>query len=195
MDSLNDIRKTWLRADTGSLPNTEKMLQFARNYQTKQAMKARGLMVLLMVLLATLIWVLVDYDSRLWSTKIGISLMFIALLIILYSTLRVFRRVRALPKYTNEAFLKYLKQEQIRLFIFQKRTQVIGFALASAGLLFYIFEIWYNNATQLTVAYFVTIAWIIGMWSFVRPYALRRKRKALAEAIEKLETVSAQLKR
>jgi len=145
-----------------------------------------------LVLFIVMVWVLINYKSSLIITRIGEALMLAALIIFLSLRFKSLKRVAAFG-YTNEAFLQYLKQEQIRLMNYQKNTQVIGFSLASAGLLLYLYEGLHADTSKMIIGYSLVLAWIAVMWFVVRPLSMKRKIKSLDDKISALEKTVAQL--
>lgn len=193
MDSLNDIKKMWLTANTDTLPKADEVIKTIKKYRLKHAIKNCILVMVTLILIATMCWVLVDYKSNLLVTRIGEAFLFIAMFILFGSTTSSLKRIAMHRNFSNGEFIRFLKQEQLRQIAFQKRTQVIGFAFASVGLVLYLFEAVYKNTIQIIVVYGLTLIWIVVCWTVVRPRAIKRKTKKLAETIENLERLSAQL--
>ena len=110
----------------------------------------------------------------------------------MYRSLTGFKRNAAVFTSTNEAFLKHLKREQTLLFNYQKKTQVIGFLLAAAGLLLYMYETIYNRY-NLWIAYLITIAWLAIMWFIVRPMTGRKAADKLTDKIHSIERLAVQI--
>jgi hypothetical protein len=193
MDSLNDIKEMWLTANTDTLPKAGEIIKIIKKYRLKHAVKNGILVLVTAILVATMCWVLIDYKSNLPVTRIGEAFLFIAMFILFGSATSSLKRIATRKNFSNEEFIRFLKQEQLRQIAFQKRTQVIGFAFASAGLVLYLFEAVYKNTIQMIVVYGLTLIWIFICWTIVRPRAIKRKTKKLAETIENLERLSAQL--
>ena len=194
MDILDEIKQTWLSASLETLHSSDAILKTIKQYRQKQMRRRIGVLLFTVILFVTMIWVLVDYESQFISTRVGEALMFMALFIILSIGLKALKRTTAFNVYTNEAFLQHLKQEQFRLMEFQKRTQVIGFGFASAGLLLYMYEGVYDDSYRFIIGYSLVIIWIAVMWFIVRPLSFRRKNIILTKKIESLEKISAQLR-
>lgn len=192
MDNFDELKRAWLSAPVDELPPPAAMIRSLKQFQQKQLLKSIGIVLLAVVLFATMIWVLINYHSFLITTRIGEALMLAALIIFLSLRLKSLKRVASF-KYTNEAFLQYLKQEQIKLIKYQKTTQAIGFSLASAGLLLYLYEGLHEKTSTLIIGYSLAIVWITVMWLIVRPLSMKRKEKALNDKIKALEKIVAQL--
>ncbi|HEV7621985.1 MAG TPA: hypothetical protein VGO09_09635 [Flavisolibacter sp.] len=193
MDNLNDIKNTWLRADVNTLPKAEAVVKAIKNYRLMIVVKNSTLIVLTLVMLGTMCWVLFAYKSGLVTTRIGEACFFMAIFILLVTNTNSIRRIQSRKNYSNEAFLIFLKQEQLRQINFQKRTQVIGFALGSIGLVLYIFELVYKSTIFMAVGYSLLLLWLLVCWFILRPKAIKRKNDKFMETIRTLERLSNQL--
>jgi glucan phosphoethanolaminetransferase (alkaline phosphatase superfamily) len=193
MDSLNDLKQVWLTASVKALPDAPGMVRSIKRYRAKKLAVTLWLLLFVVVLLATMIWVLIDYKSTLVSTRIGEAFMLIALMMMLLVAIKRLRRASAFKDYSNQSFLQYLKQEQVAFFAFQNSTQRIGFAIASAGLLLYIYEGVSRQTMYLLIGYSWCVGWICLVWFILRPIAVRRKTKKLGNRIAELEKIAHQL--
>jgi uncharacterized membrane protein YfcA len=193
MDNFNDMQQLWRTVDTSLLPETAGIIKTIRQYRRKHTIRIVAFIMAALAMLAAMIWVLFAYRSNLLSTRIGEACFLLAILILLANNANSLRRISARNN-NNADFILFLKQEQLRLVHFLKRTQVIGFALASVGLLLYLFESVYREKalTMLTV-YFLATAWLLFNWFVIRPRAMRKKMQKLKDTIQKLEELSSQL--
>jgi hypothetical protein len=193
MDSLNDIQKIWLTTNMATLPKADEIIKTIKKYRLKHAVKNGVLIALSMLLIAAMCWVLFDYKSNLLVTRIGEACLFIAMFILFGIGTNSLKRIAAQKNRSNAEFISFLKQEQLRQIAFQKRTQVIGFAFASVGLLLYLFEAVYKDTLQMLVVYGLALIWIFVCWFIIRPRSIKRKTEKLARTIENLERLSIQL--
>ena len=193
MDNFNDIKKIWLTANVSVLPKADEVVKTIKRYRFKHGIINGALILFTMIMVAVMCWVLFAYKSHLLVTRIGEVFFFIAMFILLGTHVKSLRRISTQENYSNDEFINFLKQEQVRQISFQKRTQVIGFAFASIGLILYIFEMVYHHTVVLIVAYLLTGIWIAVSWLIIRPLSIKRKTKKLTETIEKLERLSTQL--
>jgi hypothetical protein len=193
MDSMNDIKQIWLSTDTTKLPKADELLRTVRRYRLIFILKSIAFGLLILILTATMVHVLINYKSQLPSTRVGEGLMITALLILWSVSFKSLRRIPVRGNYTNKQFIEYLKKEQQIHAGFQKRTQGIGFIIASSGLLFYLYEGIYLFAGQLIIGYSLALLWILGCWIILRPRMIKRMNKRLSDTIGKLEKLSSQL--
>ena len=193
MDNFNDIKKIWLTANVSALPKPDEVVKTIKRYRFKHSIKNAALILFTLIMVAVMCRVLFAYRSHLFVTRIGEAFFFIAMFILLGTNAKSLSRISTQKNFSNGEFISFLKQEQLRQISFQKRTQVIGFAFASTGLLLYIFEGVYQNTVMMIVAYLLTGIWIAVCWFIIRPLAIKRKTKKLTGTIEKLERLSTQL--
>ncbi len=194
MDNLNDIKQIWMSADVDALPKADEVLRTIRQYRLKQVVKAVALLVTCLLLLATMVWVLFDYKSHMLVTRIGEAFMIGAIFMMLAISYRSLIRLSTGKNFNNDQFLSYLKEEQLRCIAFQKRTQRIGFAMATSGLALYIFEMASKNLLRMLAVYLALAIYFVFVWRVIRPRAMGRKAAKLDETIKKLEKLSIQFK-
>ena len=193
MDNFNDIKKIWLTANVSALPKPGEVVKTIKRYRVKHGIRNGALILFTLIMVAVMCWVLFAYRSNLLVTRIGEAFFFIAMFILLGTNVKSLSRISTQKNFSNGEFISFLKQEQVRQISFQKRTQVIGFALASTGLLLYIFEMVYQHTVMMIVTYLLTGIWIAVCWFVIRPLSIKRKTKKLTGTIEKLERLSTQL--
>jgi hypothetical protein len=192
MDNLNDIQKIWFTANVNELPKSGEVVRTIKNYRTAQVIRTVFVILLSLVLGAVMVHVIFFYQSVLFVTRMGEALIFIAILILIMTNLVSLKRISGRKDFTNQEFINYLKQQQQRQIQFHKKTQAIGFALSSAGLLLYFFEVVYQRWVLMIVAYLLLILFILACWFILRPIAAKRKTKKITETISKLENISNQ---
>jgi hypothetical protein len=192
MDNLNDIQKIWFTANVNGLPESGEVIKTIKNYHTRQFMKTLFLILMSLVLGSTMVYVVFFYQSTLLTTRIGEACILIAIFILLVTNIILLKKIPGRKDFSNNEFVNYLKHEQQRQIQFHKKTQAIGFALSSAGLLLYFFEMVYRQWVLMIIAYLLLILFILICWFIIRPASLRKKTKKLQGTIEKLEIISNQ---
>jgi hypothetical protein len=192
MEHFEEIKQIWLSTPS-TLPGAGEIVRWIKRHRLKETLKIAGLILFTLLLIALMCWVLYDYKSKLLVTRIAEACFFIALFIILVAKTTSLIRILNWKNYSNQAYLIFLKQEQTRRAAFQKTTKIIGFSIASLGLLLYIFEMLHTNFTRMVIGYLISILWIAGSWFIVRPIAIKRSNKSLTDTIKKLEILSEQL--
>jgi hypothetical protein len=193
MDSFDDIREIWATAKTSELPNLNEVLKTIKGHQVKHKLKSIAVIIATLFLVMVMIWVVFFYKSSMLTTRIGEGCFFIAMFILIGANVTSLRRAAKVKNCTNEEYVRYLKTEQIQLATFIKKTQAIGFAIVSIGLLLYVFEFVYKNNFSILLSYLIVTLYILLAWFVIRPIATRKKTKRLNETIEKLEKLANQL--
>lgn len=194
MEDLTDIKRIWTDMPDRRVPDFRQISRAVKSYRMQTMINTAGLIMLMLVLALTMVWVIVDYNSQLLSTRIGEGLMISAIIIMLSHTVKAMRHLTSATNLSNDDFLRFLKKEQVGLFQFQKRTQRIGFLIASVGLLLYLYEGVRTATATLLTAYSLVLIWIAVAWFIVRPRVVKRKMARLDERIRDLERISEQIK-
>jgi peptidoglycan/LPS O-acetylase OafA/YrhL len=190
---LNDLKKVWLSADTGSLPGAADMVRMIRKYRSSNLAKKIAMTIIAAVLTALMVFVVFSYKSVMLTTRIGEALIIMAGLLLIISNARSLGRLHRVKDHTNKEFLSYLMQVQRNRLKYYKTTQVAGLLLASSGLLLYIYEAVSANLLLLCVAYVALAAWLYVNWFVIRPRAYRRQAMKLQATIDKASSISKQL--
>jgi uncharacterized membrane protein len=174
-----------------SLPGHSEVRRTIKNYQSVQIAKKICVLIFSVVLLATMIYVIFFYKSTMLATRLGESLMVIAVLIVLFSNAKSLKKTTS-SEWNNQQFIRYLKEVQQRKIQYQKRNQVLGILISSIGLLLYIYEGVHNNWLTLIIGYSSVLGWIGFCWFILRPLSIKRKSKKINVIIQKLESISSQ---
>ncbi len=193
MDNFNDIKQIWLTAKVDNLPKASKVVKAMKRFRIKHILKSGSLIIVAILLGVIMVWVMFDYQSKLLVTRIGEILIILPIYIILYINSSSLIRLPNWKNCSNEQFILFLKNEQIKLISFHKRAQLVGFALVSIGLLLYLFEFARQQIILMVAIYLLALIWLAICWFFIRPIMTKRKIMKLNETIEKLENLSMQL--
>ncbi|MDF3077760.1 MAG: hypothetical protein K0S09_1649 [Sphingobacteriaceae bacterium] len=192
MEAFNDLQQLWLSTSVKALPHSGELLKTIRAHRRKAMLTSAAAMAFGIVLLAVMVWVLFAYKSAYITTRIGEACLLLAIGIFLAAKFTIFKKALNSSSYSNANFLKALKDDQLSLLTSLKRMQGIGFAFASSGLLLYVYEEAAKNS-HVVLALSLVAAWLALNWFVVRPFALRRRLKKDAEAIQRIEQIINQL--
>lgn len=193
MDNLTDIRTIWLQADTTILPDTEEMVGTIKKLRGKMLLKQAGLILGAFVLAAIMLAVALINKSQMVTTRFGEVCVIIAALILVITNIGSLKRAYKTKDCTNEAFIKYLKQVQLNRIYYYNKTQVVGLAFCSVGLLLYLFEFVSKNPLLALFAYTGMILYLLVFWFIVRPRTYNRQKKELDDKLTRIEILSKQL--
>jgi hypothetical protein len=193
MDSFNDLQEIWRAADMTALPGTSEMMRAIRKYSRKMLIKKVALVTLGLALAAGMVAVVFLYKSIMLTTRIGECCILAACLVFVWANLGSVARAFRLKDYSNRDFILYLEQLPANRLHYYRGKQVLGLALASAGLAFYFFEPFHNNIPLAVIAYSLLAAYVFLMWVVVRPRAFRRQQRKLEETINRMRRLADQL--
>src|SRR6476646_3262998 len=137
MNNLDELKQIWLSTGLEKLPKSGEIVKAIKRHHRKEALKKASLILFTILLVLIMCWVVFDYRSRLLATRIGEVCMFIAMFIFLAANAISLVKMSARVQYSNEEYINFLKQKQLQQYRRTKKTQLIGFLFASAGLLLY----------------------------------------------------------
>lgn len=193
MDNFNSIKEIWLSAKVAELSETDKIVRIVKRHRLIFFIKKMGVVFMAVALLGVMIWVIVDYDSALISTRIGEVCMLTALLVLLGANMRSLWKMPLSKDITNKQYINFLRDEQLRQISFKKTIQRICWGLSCIGLCLYIFEMVSKNIVEIIASYALVTAWILFCWFVIRPISIKFNSRKMLNIIEQLERLSIQL--
>ena len=193
MDNLTDIKKLWLTAKTGSLPEAGEVVRMAKRFRNQKLLKKMMVIAAGLVLTGIEVLVVFTYKSNMLSTRIGEAFIIIAGTILIATNTNSIGRFYRFRDFNNKEFIAFLEQTRVNQIYFYNKTQLIALAFCSAGLLLYLFEGVHQNLVLSIAAYGFIVAWIFVLGFIVRPKMFKKQTKKLDEIIKELEKLSKQL--
>ena len=196
MDNNNiDFKDLW-KKQTISQPNIEDLM--ARLKQFKKA-SLRSLLktnILLFATSAFILFVWYYYQPQFISTKIGIVLAIVAMVMyvsVYNGLLNIYKDIDATQ--TNQEYLQKLILIKRKQQFMQSTILSWYFVLLLTGICLYMYE----YAIRMTVfyalvTYGVTLLWIGLNWFYIRPKQIKKQQEKINELIAKFEDVNEQLK-
>jgi len=192
MDNLNDLKELWLSADTSALPGTGEMMQAIKKYRSTGLKKKIAVVSLAAFFTAMLVLVVFIYHSAMISTRIGEACMITAGMILIYTNTKSLRRLYNVKDHSNKEFIQYLQQVQVNRIYYHNKTQVVGFAFVSVGLLLYTYEGVHNILWLFIAAYSFLIAYLLIAWLIIRPRAYKRQAIKMEATMAKMKHLADQ---
>lgn len=193
MDNLDDLKKIWLRADTSALPNADQIVAIIKKYRNQKLLKKALLITTALLLTGVMVLIFFKYTPVMLSTRIGEACIIAAGAMLIYTNTRSLSRIYKLRNCTNREFIRHLEQAHAnRLFYYQK-TQVLGLALTSVGLLLYEFELVYQSLVICILVYLVMVIWLLIVWLVIRPKAFKKQQEKMKATFNKIEILTKQL--
>ncbi|MDQ3110305.1 MAG: hypothetical protein M3R17_10450 [Bacteroidota bacterium] len=194
MSSEIDFKKLW-QEQSPEIPSADAVYKKAD--QLKKSVRNKSILGVI-TLLGTMVFILYiwfNFDMQMITTKSGISLVILAILLGVVSFSRtIFSITEKNTDYNNSQYLAQLlklKKEQEHL---QTTIMTIYFIVLSAGIFLYMIEP--SSRMSLTgqlIAYGLTTAWIAFNWFYVRRVAIKKQQAKINEVIGNLEKLKSQL--
>lgn len=194
MDNLSELQKVWHSASTDNLPQAGAMVRMVKRYRIRKLLRAVWVIAVVLFSLVFLVLKTVDYRSAMWTTRLGALFIVLAGLALIVAKLSTFVRFYRLKDCSTKDFILFLERTRERQHFFYKRTQVVCFAVCSAGTLLYLFEGVRGSAPRVFLgAYGALIAYFSILWFFARPRVFKRQERKMQEKIAKLEGILKQM--
>lgn len=194
MSNSIDLRELWNKQET-AIPESKEFLEKAKTFKRINLIKLIRANILLILTLAFIVFVWYYYQSEMLTTKIGIVLLILAILIYLFAYNQLLPTLMKVGYAisSNEYLQQLLKLKEKQLFLQSTMTNIY-FILLSTGICLYLFE----YASRMTflwamLSYGLTLLWIAVNWLYFRPRAIRKQQAKINELISKFESINKQL--
>lgn len=151
--------------------------------------------LLLTILLIVFIWIY--FDPQLWSTKIGIVLIILSMIIALIfsnKTIPLYKRIKEDKIQSNYNYLKNLLEIKSKESYIQTKIMNLYFAMLSIGIGLYMYA--YTSMMPplwAIVAYIVVLLWIGFNWFVLRPKIIKKNTRKIDSLIQQLKKIQSQL--
>ena len=194
MDNNIDFKNLW-KQQTVSPPNIEELLSKLNHFKKISLRKLILTNVLLIATIAFIIFIGYYYQPEFVSTKIGIILNILAMMIFLlvYNKLAVFYKTIDGTQSNSEYLQKLISIKTKQQFL-QSKVLSLYFILLGSGLCLYMYE--YTCRMTLfwrIFTYVVMLAWIGFTWFYLRPKEIKKEQAKVNGLIAKFEAVKKQL--
>ena len=193
IDNIN-FKDLWAK-QTSIVPNPENLIADIKKMKESNL---RKLVFTNLLLIATSIFIIIIwayYQPQLLTTKIGIILIILAMLIFLFAynkSLSLFKNHS--NSQSNSDYLKNLLAIKAKQKFMETTMLNLYFILLSLGIGLYMYE--YASRMKPIwgiVTYAITFIWILFNWFYLRPKQINKQRAKLDAIISKFEMVNNQL--
>jgi len=194
MDNNNiDFKDLW-KKQTVNQPNIEDLL--VRLKQFKKA-SLRSLWVTNILLAATtafIIFIWYRYQPEFISTKIGIILVILAMVMYVGVYNRLLGTYKNIDStQTNQEYLQQLISIRKKQQYMQSTILSLYFVLLGAGIGLYMYEYTVRmTALWAIFTYGITLLWIALNWFYIRPKQIKKQQTKINGLIEKFEAINHQ---
>lgn len=195
MDINNDINLNdlWQRR-TVTTPDIQTVLSRVKRYTTVQRNRTwqANLTLIATSVFIALVWVY--FDPQYLSTKIGTTLVILAILSF------VFVNTKAYLSFSKNSRVDSVQQQLRAILDWKARQKFIRttalntyFLALTVGLGLYMYE--YTSKMELIwglVTYGITLIWILFNWFYIRPKQQKKQQREIDEILENLESINRQ---
>ncbi|UHO38847.1 hypothetical protein H5J24_01260 [Chryseobacterium capnotolerans] len=195
MNANIDFKNIW-KQQTSPKPNIEELLNRLKKFKNENLRKLILTNLLLIATSLCIAFIWYRYQPQLISTKIGIVLVILAMVIFLLAynrLLMVFYKIdntQSNSEYLNNLYLVKNKQK------FMQTTMLnLYFVMLFLGICLYMYE-YASKMSSLSgiLAYVLTFLWIAFNWFYIRPKTIKKQQGKVDELINKFEEINNQLK-
>lgn len=195
MDTNIDFKNIW-KQQSSPKPNIEELLSRLKKFKSENIRKLiiANLLLIATCLFTAFIWY--RYQPQLISTKIGIILVILAMVIFLLAYNRMFRvfykidNTQSNTEYLQNLYLVKSKQKFI-----QTTMLNLYFVMLLLGICLYMYE--YTLKMPLIpgiLVYAAALLWIGFNWFYIRPKTIKKQQEKIDGLINKFEEINNQLK-
>ena len=194
METKIDLKKIWDKQNI-EIPKVEILYKKANKLKSRNFLKLLVINITLLLTLTFLGFIWYYYQPELITTKIGIILTILAMVVFL---LPFNKQWSLLTKDKSEPNSKEYVQQLIKLKeiqVFQQTTILsIYFILLSLGIGLYLFE--YVSKMSITwgvITYAITVLWIAINWFYIRPKAITKQNAKINKLLVEFKKLNNQM--
>jgi hypothetical protein len=193
MKSNLNFKELWAKQITGQPDKADLLLKVKRMKKTH----LRKVVFTNLMLVATSVFIIcvwIYYQPRFLSTKIGIIITILAMVIFIvarHQSIPLLKRIS--DSQSNNEYLKNLLALKNKEQFLQTSILNLYFVMLALGIGLYLYE--YASRMTLTGAlltYGLTAIWILFNWFYIRPRQIRKRQDRLNEIINKFEILNKQ---
>lgn len=190
-----DFKNLW-KQKTAEKPSMEELLGKLKSFRKENIRKLVMTNILLIItcIFIGLIWYY--YQPQMLTTKIGIVVVILAMIIFLAAYNQLFMNFYRLDNnLTNSEYLQSLYLLKNKQKFMQTTMLNLYFILLFVGICLYMYE--YTSRMKFiyaVTAYVVTFAWIAINWFYLRPKTIKKQQAKINGLIDKFEEINNQLK-
>lgn len=188
-----DLKKLWT-AQAAPEPDRGDLLLRIKKIRSRGLRNILWTNICLIAASAFIVAVWVIYQPEFLSTKLGIIVVILTMIIFLFfqnKSLRFYRDADSAQ--TNSGYLDAMLKLKIRQRFVQHRVLSAYFALLSVGLWLYLYEYTSRMTPLWAIAtYGITTLWIAFNWFYIRPRKIRKSEAQIDGIINGLQDIMKQ---
>lgn len=196
MDNTRDFTAIWQQQKVVQ-PNIDELQHKLNRFKKNNLKKLIISNILLVTTIVFVVLIWYKYQPQYLTTKIGIVLVILAMVIFLLNYNKQFSSLNKIDDTrTISDYLKSLTELKTKQKYIQSTMLSLYFIMLSSGIGLYMYE--YTSIMTILwaiFAYGITLTWIGLSWFYIRPKIIKKQQAKLNELISKFEAVNNQLNR
>ncbi len=195
MDNNNiDFATIWKQQKV-SQPNIEELLSKLKQFKKSSLQKLIISNIMLVATSGFIIFIWYYYQPQFITTKIGIALTILAMVIFVFSNNKLFFVFNKIDNTkNNNEYLQCLTTLKTKQKYMQTKMLAFYFITLSLGIFLYMYEYTSKMTTVWAIfSYLITLTWIGFNWFYLRPKIIKKQQTKFNELISKFETINKQL--
>lgn len=195
MDTNIDFKNIW-KQQTSNKPNMEELLGKLKKFKNENLRKLITTNLLLIATCIGIAFIWYRYQPELVTTKIGIVLVILAMVVFLLAYNKMFMIFYKIDStQSNSEYLQNLYLVKSKQKFMQTTMLNVYFIMLFTGLILYMYE--YTSkmtATSSVIAYIAVLTWVGINWFYLRPKTIKKQEAKINGLINKFEELNNQLK-
>lgn len=192
-DNNIDFKDLW-KKQTINQPNIEDLLNRLKQFKKASLRSLWSTNIMLFATTAFIIFVWIHYQPEFISTKVGIVLAILAMIMYVGVYNRLLQTYKNIDStQTNQEYLQKLILIRKKQQFMQSVVLSLYFALLGVGICLYMYEYAIRmTALWATVTYGITLLWMAFNWFYIRPKQIKKQQTKINSLIEKFEEINNQ---
>ena len=186
--------KTWWNKQETATPNIGKLFQQVDQLKKKRLTRLIQMNICLVATAMFIGFVWYYYEPEQITTKIGICLVFLAILVFLFSYNKLFPLfLKPGFELNSKQYLQQLLHIKTKELFIQKTIMSVYFGLLLLGICLYMLE--YTSRMEILWAiltYLVVILWIAFNWFYLKPKLVKKQNVAMNNLIARCKKLNKQ---
>src|SRR5690606_5309523 len=193
MEPNIDLKNIW-KQHSSEQPDKTELLSKLKRYKKANLRKIALTNIALLLTCGFIIFVWIYFQPQYISTKIGIILCVLGMLLYLWFYNRLTRCLKTIDSTdSTHDYVQNLQALVVKQKFMQTTMLSVYFAMLSIGLCLYFFE----YTTRMTLfwgcfTYSVTLGWLAFNWFYFRPRVIKKERGKLDALIQTFKSINTQ---
>ncbi len=195
METSNiDFKNIWKQQKVEEI-DIEQLLLKLEKFKRSSLNKLIFTNIAFLITLVLLICIWYYFQPQYITTKIGISLVILSMVIFLFYNNKSFSEIKKLDfSQDNASYLQSLIGLKNKQMFMQTKMLSLYFLMLSTGLALYLYE--YTLRMKISwaiLAYGLSFAWIALNWFYIRPKTIKKQNAKIDDLIQKFRSIDGQL--